>query len=85
MKLLRDVGVSLWSWTVITLSAAAFGLLAMLTAWIPPRGRTYLFWARSWARTILFFTGTSLNIESFMGAIMAIGVAVALHVFVPGS
>ena len=63
MELLRDLGVSLWSWAVIALSTAAFGFLAILTAWIPPRGGTYLFWARAWARTILFFTGVPATIE----------------------
>jgi 1-acyl-sn-glycerol-3-phosphate acyltransferase len=53
----------LWSWAVIALSTVAFGLLAILTAWVPPRGRTYLFWARSWARAILFFTGVPAAIE----------------------
>jgi len=55
--------VSLWSWAVIALSATAFGSLAILTSWVPPRGRVYLFWARAWARTILFFTGVPATIE----------------------
>ena len=63
MELLRDLGVSLWSWSVIALSTSVFGSLAILTAWIPPRGRTYLFWARAWARSILFFTGVPATIE----------------------
>lgn len=63
MELLRDLGVSLWSWSVIAISTAVFGSLAILTAWVPPRGRTYLFWARGWARSILFFTGVPATIE----------------------
>lgn len=63
MEPLRDLGVSLWSWSVIALSTAVFGSLAILTAWVPPRGRTYLFWARAWARSILFFTGVPATIE----------------------
>ncbi|HSB64088.1 MAG TPA: lysophospholipid acyltransferase family protein [Thermoanaerobaculia bacterium] len=63
MELLRDLAVSLWSWLVIALLTAAFGSLAILTAWIPPRGRMYLFWARAWARSILFFTGVPATIE----------------------
>src|SRR5450756_2634478 len=44
--------------------AAAYGLLAILTSWIPPRGRFYLFWARLWARSILFLTGVPATIET---------------------
>ena len=64
MNLARDLGVSLWCWSAIGLVTAAFGTLAILTAWIPPRGRTYLFWARAWARTILFLTGVPATIEA---------------------
>jgi 1-acyl-sn-glycerol-3-phosphate acyltransferase len=60
---LRDLAVSLWSWAVIALSATAFGILAILTSWVPPRGSVYLFWARAWARTILFLTGVPATIE----------------------
>ena len=62
--MLRDLVVSIWSWTVIALTAAAYGLLAILTSWIPPRGRVYLFWARLWARSILFLTGVPATIET---------------------
>jgi 1-acyl-sn-glycerol-3-phosphate acyltransferase len=63
MEPLRDLGVSLWCWSAIALLTAVFGSLAILTAWIPPRGRIYLFWARAWARSILFFTGVPASIE----------------------
>jgi len=63
MERLRDLVVSLWSWAAIALSTTVFGLLAILTSWVPPRGRLYLFWARGWARTILFLTGIPATIE----------------------
>jgi len=62
--MLRDLVVSVWSWAVIALTATAYGLLAILTSWIPPRGRFYLFWARLWARSILFLTGVPATIET---------------------
>ncbi|MCM3874908.1 MAG: 1-acyl-sn-glycerol-3-phosphate acyltransferase [Thermoanaerobaculia bacterium] len=62
--MLRDLVVSVWSWAVIALTATAYGLLAILTSWIPPRGRLYLFWARLWARSILFLTGIPATIET---------------------
>ncbi len=36
-----------------------FGTLAILTCWVPPRGRVYLVWARAWARCVLFCCGLS--------------------------
>jgi len=63
MEGLRDLAVSLWSWAVIALASTVFGLLAILTSWVPPRGRLYLFWARGWARTLLFLTGIPATIE----------------------
>ena len=62
--MLRDLLVSVWSWVVIALTATAYGLLAILTSWVPPRGRLYLFWARLWARSILFLTGIPATIET---------------------
>ncbi len=62
--MLRDLVVSVWSWGVIALTATVYGILAIATAWIPPRGRTYLFWARLWARSILFLTGVPATIET---------------------
>jgi 1-acyl-sn-glycerol-3-phosphate acyltransferase len=63
MERLRDLAVSLWSWAAIALSTTVFGLLAILTSWVPPRGRLYLFWARGWARTLLFLTGIPATVE----------------------
>jgi 1-acyl-sn-glycerol-3-phosphate acyltransferase len=62
--MLRDLVVSVWSWAVIALTATVYGLLAILTSWVPPRGRLYLFWARLWARSILFLTGVPAAIET---------------------
>ena len=62
--MLRDLLVSVWSWAVIALTATAYGLLAILTSWVPPRGRFFLFWARLWARSILFLTGVPATIET---------------------
>jgi 1-acyl-sn-glycerol-3-phosphate acyltransferase len=62
--MLRDLVVSVWSWAVIALTAAGYGFFAILTSWIPPRGRLYLFWARIWARSILFLTGVPATIET---------------------
>ncbi|HEX7614696.1 MAG TPA: lysophospholipid acyltransferase family protein [Thermoanaerobaculia bacterium] len=62
--MLRDLVVSVWSWAVIALTATAYGFFAILTSWIPPRGRLYLFWARLWARSILFLTGVPATIET---------------------
>jgi 1-acyl-sn-glycerol-3-phosphate acyltransferase len=63
MTVFRDFLVTLWGWSVIALATAFFGTLAILTCWMPPRGRLYLFWARSWARTLLFLTGIPAKIE----------------------
>jgi 1-acyl-sn-glycerol-3-phosphate acyltransferase len=62
--MLRDLVVSVWSWSVIALTATLYGILAILTSWIPPRGRLYLFWARLWARSILFLTGVPATVEA---------------------
>jgi len=60
----RDIGATLWGWAVIAVATAAFGSAAILTSWVPPRGRLYLFWARAWARTLLFLTGIPAAIEA---------------------
>lgn len=54
---------SLWCWTVGVVLTLVFGTLAILTSWLPPRGRTYLFWARRWARSIVFLIGMPLRAE----------------------
>jgi len=55
---------SVFAWTVALLATIVFGSLAILTSWIPPRGRVYLFWARSWSRVVLLFAGIPLQVES---------------------
>jgi 1-acyl-sn-glycerol-3-phosphate acyltransferase len=60
---LRDALVTAWGWTNIAVSTALFGTLAMLTSWVPPRGRLYLFWARSWARSLLWLNRIPARIE----------------------
>jgi 1-acyl-sn-glycerol-3-phosphate acyltransferase len=42
-------------WIVITVSTVVFGLPAIVAAFVPPRGDWFLWFARGWARTILFF------------------------------
>lgn len=60
---LRDALVTTWGWTNIAVSTALFGTLAILTSWVPPRGRLYLFWARRWARALLWLNGIPARIE----------------------
>jgi 1-acyl-sn-glycerol-3-phosphate acyltransferase len=60
---LRDALVTAWGWTNIAVSTALFGTLAILTSWVPPRGRLYLFWARNWARSLLWLNGIPARIE----------------------
>lgn len=40
-----------------------FGSFAILTSWVPPRGRFYLIWARIWARCVLYFAGIRVVVE----------------------
>jgi 1-acyl-sn-glycerol-3-phosphate acyltransferase len=40
-----------------------FGTLAVVTSWIPPRGRLFLFWARAWSNALLVFCGIPTRIE----------------------
>jgi len=61
--LLRDALVTTWGWTNIAVSTALFGTLAILTSWIPPRGRLYLFWARHWARSLLWLNRIPARLE----------------------
>ena len=58
MRLLHDAVV----WITIVVSTFAFGLPAMFAALIPPRGDWFTFFARGWARTILFVTGVRLTV-----------------------
>ena len=52
-----------WAWTAALVLTVVFGTGAILTSWVPPRGRTYLFWARSWAKAVLFCAGIPVRIE----------------------
>ena len=63
MGRLRDLAMTVWGWSAIAVSTAFFGTLAILTCWIPPRGALYLFWARSWAKSLLVLTGIPARIE----------------------
>lgn len=61
MKVLRTFR-SVAVWIGITLSTILFGLPAILAAFIPPRGKWFLHFARGWARTILFFSGVRVRV-----------------------
>lgn len=60
---------SIWCWSATLVLTVFFGSLAILTSWIPPRGNVYLFWARSWARAILWFCGLGAKVEAAPGAL----------------
>ena len=55
---------SAWCWGITLLLTVVFGTLAILTSWIPPRGNVYLFWARNWARAVLWFCGLGVKVEA---------------------
>jgi 1-acyl-sn-glycerol-3-phosphate acyltransferase len=59
----RDFLVTAWGWVVIVVSTTLFGTLAVLTAWIPPRGRLFLHWARAWSNALLVLCGIPTRIE----------------------
>ena len=52
-----------WAWLAALVLTVVFGSGAILTSWVPPRGRTYLFWARSWAKAVLFCAGIPVRVE----------------------
>ncbi len=54
---------SLWCWAMALTLTVVFATLAILTAWIPPRGRLYVLWARGWARSIVFLAGIPVRYE----------------------
>ncbi len=54
---------SIWCWSAASLLTVFFGTLAILTSWIPPRGALYLFWARTWSRTIIAACGFTVTVE----------------------
>lgn len=57
-----------WVWLFGLLVTPVFGSLAILTSWIPPRGRVYQYWARGWSRTILWGAGIDVTTETTEGA-----------------
>lgn len=54
---------SVWCWLVTLVLTLFFGTLAILTSWVPPRGRLYLVWARAWARGILALSRLRVRVE----------------------
>ncbi len=59
----RDVPGTVLGWIVIVTMTVLFGTAALLTSWIPPRGRLFLFWARGWSRVLLALCGIPHRIE----------------------
>src|SRR5512143_1743279 len=57
-----------WVWLFGLLVTPVFGSLAILTSWVPPRGRVYQYWARGWSRTILWGAGIDVTTEATEGA-----------------
>ncbi len=49
--------------TALVLATLLFGLGAILTAWIPPRGRAMAWCARNWSRCWLWSSGVRLEVE----------------------
>ncbi len=59
----RDLVATVWGWIVILGATVVFGTLALLTSWVPPRGRLFLFWARAWSRALLVLCGIPFRVE----------------------
>ena len=53
-----------WVWLFGLLVTPVFGSLAILTSWIPPRGRVYQYWARWWSWTFLRGAGIDVRVET---------------------
>ena len=53
-----------WVWVFGLLVTPVFGSLAILTSWIPPRGRVYQYWARWWSRTLAWGAGLEVRVEA---------------------
>lgn len=49
-------------WLGIAVATVLFGLPAIVAAFLPPRGDWFLYFARGWARTILFFAGIPVRV-----------------------
>jgi 1-acyl-sn-glycerol-3-phosphate acyltransferase len=67
----RDVSGTVLGWIVIVTMTVLFGTAALITSWIPPRGRLFLFWARGWSRVLLALCGIPHRIEVSGGAAAA--------------
>ncbi len=57
-----------WVWLFGLVVTPVFGTLAILTSWVPPRGKTYQYWARWWSRTLLGAAGIDVRVETAEGA-----------------
>jgi len=57
-----------WVWIFGLLVTPVFGSLAILTSWIPPRGRVYQYWARWWSRTLAWGAGLEVRVEASAAA-----------------
>lgn len=64
MQLLYTV----WVWLFGLVVTPVFGTLAILTSWIPPRGKIYQYWARWWSWTLLKAAGIEVVVETTEGA-----------------
>ena len=64
MQLLYTV----WVWLFGLVVTPVFGTLAILTSWIPPRGKIYQYWARWWSWTLLKSAGIDVVVETTEGA-----------------
>ena len=53
-----------WVWLFGLVVTPVFGSLAILTSWIPPRGKIYQYWARWWSWTLLRAAGIEVVVES---------------------
>lgn len=67
----RDVSGTVLGWIVIVTMTVLFGTAALLTCWVPPRGRLFLFWARGWSRALLALCRIPYRIEVSVGAAAA--------------
>lgn len=59
----RALLVSVWIWLVILAATVSYGTLAILTSWVPPRGRLFVFWGRAWSRAMLFLARIPCVVE----------------------
>jgi 1-acyl-sn-glycerol-3-phosphate acyltransferase len=54
---------SLFAWAVAIAATLFFGVVSIVTSFLPKADRTYSFWARTWAQVILFFARVPLRVE----------------------